>query len=305
MNDNDKTKEQLLQELQETREQLKNKLRVSEEQYRSYFETAMVGLVITSPEKGWVEMNNRICTILGYSKDELMEMTWVELTHPDDLEIDVAHFERLMAGEIPEYSIKKRFIHKNGTVIHTIISVTTRRAEDGSIQDFVALLQDVTAHKKIETEREHLQQEVIEVQQQAKARVDILYAISHDLNAASNEDEILRVLARLATETDASGASLQYIELDSDGEPEWLTIAASWQREGELPAPIGTRFYLPEFPSSKLWLSNPDEPMLVADVTTDERVDETSRDLLTPHAHCRFSCHALSPSRALGRNSDL
>ena len=55
-------------------------------------------MAITSPDKGWIEVNDEICEILGYDRSELLGMTWAELTHPDDLPADVAHFERVMAG---------------------------------------------------------------------------------------------------------------------------------------------------------------------------------------------------------------
>jgi len=125
-------------------------LRASEERFRSYFELGLIGTAITSPTKGWVEINDELCRILGYERSELLRMSWAELTHPDDLAADVADFNRVMAGEIDGYAMDKRFIRKDGRVIDATISVRCLRRADGSVDYFVALLQDITERKLAE-----------------------------------------------------------------------------------------------------------------------------------------------------------
>src|ERR1700704_7197410 len=75
-------------------------LKFSEERFRRYFELGLIGMAITSPTKGCVEVNDEICRILGYDRSELLKMTWAEMTHPADLAADVANFQRVLAGEI-------------------------------------------------------------------------------------------------------------------------------------------------------------------------------------------------------------
>lgn len=113
------------------------------------------------------------------------------------------------------------------------------------------------------------------------ARTNILYSISHSLSMASDADEMLQVLARPAIEAGAAVANLMYIDLNDAGEPEWIEIAASWRHatRGEPPIPVGSRFYLPEFPFARLWMASQDEPQLIADVTANERLDENLRDI--------------------------
>ncbi|MDB5310446.1 MAG: signal transduction histidine kinase [Gemmataceae bacterium] len=125
-------------------------LRVSEERFRRYFELGLVGMAITSPAKTWIEINDELCRILGYDRGELSKKTWAELTHPDDLAADLANFDRVLAGEIDGYSLDKRWIRKDGEVVHAIISVRCVRLPDGAVDYFVSLLQDVTARKRAE-----------------------------------------------------------------------------------------------------------------------------------------------------------
>ena len=108
-----------------------------EERYHHYFNLGLIGMAVTSLEKGWVDVNDKLCEILGYSQEELIGLSWAKITYPDDLEADEAEFERVLAGEIEGYSMDKRFIRKNGDVIYTSISVSCIRKDDGSIDHFV------------------------------------------------------------------------------------------------------------------------------------------------------------------------
>ena len=114
----------------------------------------------------------------------------------------------------------------------------------------------------------------------AQAQAELLNQISRDLNTASDEDELLQILARPALEAGGFQATLMYIDLNEAREPEWFEIVAIWQRKGTPAYPVGARFYLPEFPFARLFIDNPDEPQLIADVTTDERVDENLRGVM-------------------------
>lgn len=116
----------------------------SEERFRHYFELGLIGMAITSPTKGILEVNDEICTILGFSRRELLQKTWSDLTHPDDLAVDVVQFNRVLAGEIDGYTLDKRWIRKDGGVIRAAISVKCLRRADGSVESFTALLQDVS-----------------------------------------------------------------------------------------------------------------------------------------------------------------
>jgi PAS domain S-box-containing protein len=125
-------------------------LQKSEERFRSYFNLGLIGMAITSPTKGMLAVNDQLCNILGYDRSELMQLTWAELTHPDDLPADIASFNRVLAGEIDGYEIDKRFIRKDGQIIYSTISVKCLRCADGSVDYLVGLLQDVTERRKAE-----------------------------------------------------------------------------------------------------------------------------------------------------------
>lgn len=132
------------------RKRAEEALRDSQERFRRYFELGLIGMAITSPERGFIEVNDKLCEILGYERAELFALTWVELTHPEDLAADLARFERVLAAQLNGYSMDKRFIKKDGKVIHATISVNCVRRADRSVDYFVSLLQDVSERKNAE-----------------------------------------------------------------------------------------------------------------------------------------------------------
>jgi PAS domain S-box-containing protein len=123
-------------------------LRASEERFRHFFELGLIGMAITSLTMGISEVNAKLCDTLGYERSELLQKTLGELTHPDDLAADVDKYVDVLAGTIDGYSMDKRFIRKDGQVIDTTISVRCVRKTDGSVDHFLALLQDISERKQ-------------------------------------------------------------------------------------------------------------------------------------------------------------
>jgi PAS domain S-box-containing protein len=132
------------------RKQAELSLKESEERFRSYFNLPLVGIAITSPEKGWLDVNTKACEMLGYTRQELTQLTWSELTHPEDLILDIELFDKIMSGEIEQYSMDKRYFRKDGVMIYTNLGVGCVRKSDGSVDYTVALMQDITERKQAE-----------------------------------------------------------------------------------------------------------------------------------------------------------
>ena len=132
------------------RKRIQEALAHSEAQFRSYFELGLIGMATTSSTKGWIQYNDYLCAMLGYSREELGRMTWAEMTHPDDLAADVTQYYRVLNGEIDGYTLDKRFIRKDGSIVYTVLSIRGLRKPDGNIDHFVVLLQDITARKLAE-----------------------------------------------------------------------------------------------------------------------------------------------------------
>jgi len=134
-------------------------LHESSARFQRLFGLPLIGVGLSSPTKGWLEVNDRLCQMLGYSRAELQPLTWADLTHPEDLEKDVAKFESVVRGEIEGYTLEKRFVRKDGTPLPTELSAGCVRKPDGSVDYFVALVQDISDRKRAEEDLRRSEEE--------------------------------------------------------------------------------------------------------------------------------------------------
>lgn len=126
-------------------------LRRSERQFRATFDNAAVGIAHIGLDGSWQRMNDAIAQIVGYSKEELFTLTFADITHPDDLEKDWALARSVAAGEIPVYSMEKRYIRKDGRVVWVNLTVSLMRDDEGQPLHYISIVEDINDRK--ETER--------------------------------------------------------------------------------------------------------------------------------------------------------
>ena len=133
-------------------------LRASETRFRSYFELPLIGIALTSPDRRWLEVNDRLCEMLGYPRARLLQMSWAELTHPEDLAAEIAQFERVLNRRIEGYSLDKRFVRQDGELLNVSLSSRCLRRANGVVNYFVTVVQDITERKQAEERIQHLAQ---------------------------------------------------------------------------------------------------------------------------------------------------
>src|SRR5215831_1495906 len=125
-------------------------LRDSGARFRATFENAAVGIARVAPDGCWLEVNQRLCDIVGYTRKELMTKKFGDITHPDDLESDWNQARRLLAGEIENYSKEKRYFRKDSSIVWVNLTVSLARKADGSPDYFVSVIEDISARKRLE-----------------------------------------------------------------------------------------------------------------------------------------------------------
>ncbi len=125
--------------------------------------------------KRWLRFNDQLCEILGYSREELADKNWVEMTHPEDIEKDIAEFEQVMQGESEGYAMNKRFIRKDGSIVMANIDVKCVRRNDGKVNYFVAMIRDIT-------EQERRKTEILAARSQLQATLDAIPDLLFELD---------------------------------------------------------------------------------------------------------------------------
>jgi len=131
-----------------TDEAARDALLESEQCFKGAFEHAAIGMAFARPDGGFAKVNRSMCAMLGYSEEELLAMSFKDVTHPSDVEASVGHLGRLLAGELDNYQFEKRYLHKNGEVVWVTLSVTPVRDPAGAPLYMVGQIQDITATKK-------------------------------------------------------------------------------------------------------------------------------------------------------------
>ncbi len=133
--------------------QAEKALKESEEKFRAIFEQAAVGVALTSTSTGkLIQINRKYCDIVGYSEEELRNLTFQELTHPDDLQADSDKMQDLIEGRIHDFSMEKRYLAPDGSTIWIDLTVSPMWKIGDPPTFHIAVIEDITKRKLMETE---------------------------------------------------------------------------------------------------------------------------------------------------------
>ena len=170
------------------RERTQRALRASEELIRTALAAAPIGMALSDLDGRWRTVNRALCEMTGYTEAELLARSFRDITHPDDVAADVAHMERLLAGDTRSYELEKRYIRKDGALVWVLLCRSLVRGDAGEPRYFIAQIQEVTARKR------------------AAERTQQLLAVTTGLTAARTPVD---VATRIATQgVESLGASL-------------------------------------------------------------------------------------------------
>ncbi|NJK45519.1 MAG: PAS domain S-box protein [Pleurocapsa sp. SU_196_0] len=123
-----------------------------EHRFRAAFLNAATGIALVALDGRWLEVNDAVVNMLGYSREALTKMTFQQVTHPDDLEHDHEVTTRLLRGLVEQVVLEKRYLHREGHVVWAELHVALLREADGAPSTFIAHILDITARKRIELE---------------------------------------------------------------------------------------------------------------------------------------------------------
>ena len=125
-------------------------LRESEEINRATFDQAAVGIAHVGIDGSWLRVNDRLCAIVGYPREELLRIAFQDITHPDDLETDLEYVRQVLSGEIKTYSMEKRYYRKDRSLVWANLTVSLVRNATGEPLHFISVVEDITNRKQAE-----------------------------------------------------------------------------------------------------------------------------------------------------------
>lgn len=124
------------------------------------FEKAAIGIAHVDASGKWIRVNQQLCNFLGYSAQELLSLTFKDITHKDDLQFDLLHAQKLYEGLSDSFNIEKRYVRKDGTPTWANLTASAVRKENGEIDYFISVIQDINERKKLEDEKNNVLHEL-------------------------------------------------------------------------------------------------------------------------------------------------
>jgi PAS domain S-box-containing protein len=172
------------------RKRVESELRESEERFRQAFEHAGIGMGVCAPNGHWLQVNQALCDLTGYTRDELLEMTFQDITHPDDLGLDLEFVRQLKSGEIDSFTIEKRQVRKDGGINHVQLTSALVRDADGTPVYALRQVQEIGGRTRPRGEGEELARPL------SDRECEIL-----TLTADGNTNEHIAALLQISAET--------------------------------------------------------------------------------------------------------
>lgn len=138
----------------------KHHISESETRFRHAMEYSAIGMALVSPQGVWLQVNNSLCQTLGFPAAELKKLTFQQISHPDDLENDLQHADRLLRGDIDAYTIEKRYFRKNGEIVWARLTVSLVRDAARKPLYFISQIIDISELKQSEQVNRHLMERI-------------------------------------------------------------------------------------------------------------------------------------------------
>ncbi|GCE22609.1 PAS domain S-box protein [Dictyobacter kobayashii] len=168
-----------------------------EQRFRATFEQAAVGMAHVAPSGHFLAVNQKLCDIVGYTHAELFMRTFQDITYPPDLEEDIAYVNQILAGECATYTMEKRYIRRDGSLVWVNLTVSLVRHEDGAPHYFISVIEDISQRKHLE---ETLYQQNQLLQQMVNNAPDIIARFDRNLRHLSINLAATRATGRPTSE---------------------------------------------------------------------------------------------------------
>jgi PAS domain S-box-containing protein len=158
-------------------------LQESEERFRATFNQAAIGIAHVALDGKWLLVNQKLCDILGYRYEELIKLTFADITHPSDLTIDLEYINQMLAGDLQTYSIEKRYIHRDRSIVWINLTVSLLHESTGEPKYFISFIEDISARKAAEEKLHHYAENL---EEQINSRTKELKESNAELEAFAN-----------------------------------------------------------------------------------------------------------------------
>lgn len=188
-------------------------LKDSERRFRTTFEAAAVGMAHVAPDGRWLRINDALCEISGYEREELLGMNFLDLTPPEELDASLDRISRMLEGQLGPYTLERRYIRKDGSRVWVSLSVSLVRESSGEPDYFVCVAKDITQRKVAELVPNPLTAREMEVLKEVVAgRSDPQISRTLTYSLGTVKRDVRRILGKLEARN-RKGAAAKALEI--------------------------------------------------------------------------------------------
>ncbi len=190
------------------------RIKLSEQKFNNAFQYSGIGMGLVSADGLWLEVNDELCKITGYPREEMLGITFQQITHPDDLALDLDLVNQVLNREIESYSMEKRYLHKQGHYVWVLLTVSMVWNADDTPRYFISQLQEISELKalvnSLASKNDELEMTMIDLEQKLKQLAEFNEIVTHNLRGAAGN--ILMLAGELEKITDPAEQS-EYLRL--------------------------------------------------------------------------------------------
>jgi two-component system cell cycle sensor histidine kinase/response regulator CckA len=263
------------------RKQAEKELRESEERFRLAFENANTGVCLVDLDGNLTRVNNKMCEIFGYTKEELERMTVNDIAHPEDIDVSPAFIQKTLRGETDRGTFEKRYFHKKGHVVTCQVSSSLVRDAKGSPLYFISHVHDATDRKRAEAQIEWTLRET-----------RVRFEVSQALAGTQTEDGVLDALIQHAGLYPQ--AFVVIFTLDRRGGELAAIVRRQNPFESGLTTVVSIGGGLPVSRYTLFGRLSADQPFVSGDVWADERIEPAGREILGQTGAASFAMFPLT-----------
>ena len=191
---------------------VQEELKTTKDTFESAFHDSGIGMALLSPDGRWLDANRVMCEMAGYPKEELMQIHLRDITHPEERRANKELVRKMLNGEIPNFTLERRYISKQGKIVHVLFTLTLVWGNDDEPKFFIGQAVDITKMKELELgnirKNAELEAAKLHLVNKVSQLEELSYIIAHNLRGPAANIKLLTDALLAKSDSDSAESKL-------------------------------------------------------------------------------------------------